>query len=111
MRDRQGNAKGLKRKDFEVRETGVRRTVLTFSFRRSRDRRQADRPAALLAGWKSRCAADGHQLRGCGQPMKSRTRGTTVIVLLFDTSSMQTEDGSVRSFGEQIRVRTNESAD
>ena len=101
VRDRQGNiVKGLKAEDFEVREDGRPQEVQTFSFQEIAEGDvKPIETTALLAGVEERVAAGtpapvaAAEAETATKPLTSQDiAGRRLIVLLFDTSSMQPED-------------------
>ncbi len=102
VRDKDGNVvRGLTDEDFEIREDGRSQDVQTFSFQEITTGARPAQPTALLAGVEARvaeqallpaaAAAAGTQFEPV--PMRSEDlAGRRLIVLLFDTSSMQPED-------------------
>ena len=95
VRDRQGNiVKGLKAEDFDVREDGRPQEVLTFSFQEIAESEvKPIETATLLAGVEEKVAQAAPAAEAAPKPMTSQEfAGRRLIVLLFDTSSMQPED-------------------
>jgi VWFA-related protein len=93
VRDRSGNiVKGLTAADFEVREDGRPQEVLGLSYQEIAD--AGTKPIAvtdLLAGVEERMADPSATV--AAKPMTAQdVAGRRMIVLLFDTSSMQPED-------------------
>ncbi len=95
VRDGKGNiVKGLKADDFEVREDGRPQDVQTFSFQEiSEVEVKPIETAALLAGVEEKAAQATPSSETAPKPMTSQElAGRRLIVLLFDTSSMQPDD-------------------
>ena len=97
VRDRHGNiVKGLTAADFEVREDGRPQEVQTFSFQEIADAAEVKpiETATLLAGVEEKVAQGTPAAsEAVEKPMTSQElAGRRLIVLLFDTSSMQPED-------------------
>ena len=93
VRDRSGNiVKGLTAADFEVREDGKPQNISGFSFQEISDAAAAPAGATdLLAGVEERMAESAAAVSP--KPMTSQdVAGRRLMVLLFDTSSMQPED-------------------
>ena len=93
VRDRSGNiVKGLTAEDFEVREDGRPQEILGFSFQEISD--AAAPPGDHGAARRGRGKAGRDDAGGRRQkPMTSQdVAGRRLMVLLFDTSSMQPED-------------------
>ena len=93
VRDKSGNiVKGLTAADFEVREDGRPQEVLGLSYQEISD--TGTRPMAvteLLAGVEERMADTASA--PAAKPMTAKdVAGRRLMVLLFDTSSMQPED-------------------
>lgn len=101
VRDRQGNVvRGLTEKDFEVVEDGRPQDVRTFTFAEIKEGPSAAVTVELLAGVEekvlvntSRSAAPVAGAATAPVPMRSEDlAGRRLVILLFDTSSMQPED-------------------
>ena len=93
VRDRSGAiVKGLTADDFEVREDGRPQQILGFSFQEISDAAAAPVAAAdLLAGVEEKMADPAST--PAAKPMTGQDlAGRRLMVLLFDTSSMQPED-------------------
>ena len=93
VRDRSGNiVKGLTAADFEVKEDGKPQDISGFSFQEISDAAAAPSGATdLLAGVEERMADTA--TAAAPKPMTSQdVAGRRLMVLLFDTSSMQPED-------------------
>ena len=94
VRDRQGNlVKGLTAADFEIRENGQPQEVLTFSFQEIAD--TATQPIAtaeLLAGVEEKMTESSSTAKTAAPVTTQDYAGRRMMVLLFDTSSMQPED-------------------
>jgi VWFA-related protein len=91
VRDRAGNiVRDLKVTDFEVREDGRPQEILGLSFQEISDTGMIAVPTAeLLAGVEQRMVDPA----AAAEPMSAAdVAGRRLIVLLFDTSSMQPED-------------------
>ncbi len=100
VRDRDGNiVRGLTQADFELHEDGRPQQLETFTFQEISDKPAAVSAGAtdLLGGVEAKMAAPDRGSRttdpGSPAPMTSEAlAGRRLIVLLFDTSSMQPED-------------------
>ena len=95
VRDGKGNVvKGLRAEDFEVREDGRPQDVQTFSFQEIAEVEvKPIETAALLAGVQEKSAQATPSSETAPKPMTSQElAGRRLIVLLFDTSSMQPDD-------------------
>jgi VWFA-related protein len=115
VRDREGNVvRGLTAADFELREDGQPQDVLTFAFHEIDDRRAATTsPIELLSRAEERMnePARSSATTAVAEPAPltpDAFANRRLIVLLFDTSSMQPEDvqravDSARKYvGEQM---------
>lgn len=91
VRDRSGKiVKGLTAADFEVREDGRPQQILGFSFQEISDAAAPVAATDLLAGVEEKLAETAAV---APKPMTSQDlAGRRLMVLLFDTSSMQPED-------------------
>lgn len=102
VRDREGKVvRGLTDKDFEVLEDGRPQDVRTFTFAEIKEGPSAAVSVELLAGVEekvlantSRAAAPAAAAAAAAPvPMRSEDlAGRRLVILLFDTSSMQPED-------------------
>jgi len=120
VRDKDGNiVRGLTEKDFEIREDGRSQTVQTFSFQEIQVGTAPAKTTELLAGVEAR-AAEAALLPAAAAartqvepvPMRSEDlAGRRLIVLLFDTSSMQPDDvqRAVESAQKYVREQMSES--
>jgi VWFA-related protein len=95
VRDKSGSiVKGLTAADFEVREDGRPQEVLGLSYQEISD--AGGKPIAmteLLAGVEETMAAGSSTATATAKPMTAQdVAGRRLMVLLFDTSSMQPED-------------------
>ncbi|HTI38651.1 MAG TPA: VWA domain-containing protein [Vicinamibacterales bacterium] len=103
VRDRSGAiVSGLKPEDFEIREDGKAQQIVTFSFQQVTGKVAAPvETADLLASAESRLERENQHTPTAAQPSAEaapvpmtpeQLAGRRVIVLLFDTSSMQPDD-------------------
>jgi VWFA-related protein len=98
VRDKDGNVvRGLTAADFELKEDGQAQQVENFTFQEISDRpAAAAAPAELLAGVEAKMNAPVRAVPASDAapaPMTSDAlAGRRLMVLLFDTSSMQPED-------------------
>ena len=99
VRDRDGNiVRGLTQADFEIREDGQPQELLNFTFQEVTDKApiNAAAPTELLAGVEAKMAEPVRSATSAAEattPMTSDAlAGRRLIVLLFDTSSMEPED-------------------
>ena len=100
VRDKSGAiVSGLKPEDFEIREDGKPQDIVTFSFQQVTGKAPARiETADLLAAAQTRLAEENAhtapaQPIAAPAPMTSdQLAGRRLIVLLFDTSSMQPDD-------------------
>jgi len=101
VRDRDGKVvRGLTEKDFELIEDGRPQEVRTFTFAEIKDGPSAAVSVDLLAGVEervlaatSRTAAPAVTAATAPVPMRSEDlAGRRLVILLFDTSSMEPED-------------------
>jgi VWFA-related protein len=92
VRDRSGNVvKGLTAADFEVREDGRPQEILGFSYQEISDAAATPMTTELLAGVEEKMADPA--TAAPPKPLTSQElAGRRLMVLLFDTSSMQPED-------------------
>ena len=97
VRDREGKVvRGLTAADFEVREDGQAQAVTALAFQEIAETAPTpSRTAGLLSGIEARMsnAAGGAPAEAPASPLTAEAvAGRRLIVLLFDTSSMQPED-------------------
>jgi VWFA-related protein len=103
VRDRTGQiVKGLTEKDFEVLEDGRPQDVRTFTFAEIKDRPASATSVDLLAGVEEKVLTNTSPTTArpaavveaaAPTPMRSEElAGRRLVILLFDTSSMQPED-------------------
>ena len=99
VRDRTGNVvRDLTSKDFEIREDGQPQDVSTFSFQEISNQPLPVASADLLANAEAKVLEEARRAApapavSAPPPITSETlAGRRLIVLLFDTSSMQPED-------------------
>jgi VWFA-related protein len=96
VRDRAGNVvRGLGPQDFEIREDGRQQEVLTVSFQEISDRPASPAPAVdLLADVRSKVLdTRSNAAPSTPAPLAPETlAGRRLIVLVFDTASMQPDD-------------------
>ncbi len=121
VRDKDGNVvPGLTREDFEIREDGRSQDLQTFSFQEIKAGAAPAQATALLAGVEARVAEQALLPAAAAaaqtqlEPVRMRSEdlaGRRLIVLLFDTSSMQPEDvqRSVESAQKYVREQMSES--
>ena len=108
VRDRNNNVvRGLTEKDFEIREDGAPQNIRAFSFQEINDNAVPVSSVALLGDVNARVIESANKpvstsastpvplapITAADKPLKSEdVAGRRLIVLLFDTSSMQPED-------------------
>jgi VWFA-related protein len=97
VRDRDGNVvNGLTEKDFTITEDGRPQELLTFAFQQVTDAPASVLTTQLLAGVEERAlAATTTSAAPVAAPVPMRSEelaGRRLVILLFDTSSMQPED-------------------
>ena len=108
VRDRNNNiVRGLTEKDFEIREDGAPQNIRAFSFQEINDNAAPVSNVALLGDVNARVIESANKpvstsaatavplapITAADKPLKSEdVAGRRLIVLLFDTSSMQPED-------------------
>ena len=104
VRDRNNNiVRGLTEKDFEIREDGAAQNIRAFSFQEINDNAAPVSSVALLGDVNARVIESAAKpasasvplapVTAADTPLKSEdVAGRRLIVLLFDTSSMQPED-------------------